>query len=368
MDFKALTNASLGDELNPLAYNPDEYPDMDTMLRFIEEQGNKPANTPKIEKLAKSGRIKAESMETYLADRSDSSSALKEVLKTPAHYRFYLDEKANFEVKKKCFEMGTFSHSAILEPVKFEKIKVEPKHSLASNDGVSNLILFYEQLNKCTGIDFSGYKLDEKKTYLQSLKEKCEYEMIEEEYDQKIRVMDKNSKAYGNGIIAKILKGAFIEHSFYGTDPTTGKKVKIRPDAINFEENIGVNAIISVKTTSAQSLEAFYRDAAKLMYDMSEAMYLDVASNITGRKFNTVITIMLQTVAPFLPAVLWWNPEDLLAGKHKYLTALKKVQRCETLGMWPGFEDEVGMFTSGIIDMQLPEWSKKIIQPVDIDN
>lgn len=367
LNFEALANAQAGGEINPLAYNPDEFPDMDVMLKFIESNNDNPANTPTIESLAVNGEVKAEDMEQYLADESDGSSSLKEVLKTPAHYRFCKDEKPNFEVKKKHFELGSFCHTAFVEAALFKNVKVEPKHSMASNDGVANLILHYEKLNNCTGVDFSAFKIDQKKEYLQSLKDNCKYQMIEEEHDLKIKAIDKNYHVYGGGIIEKILKGAIAEHSFYGTDPLTGRKVKVRPDMINFKENIGVDAIISFKTTAAQNTEAFYRDAAKFMYDMSEAMYLDVASNITGRKFNVVITIMLQTVAPFLPAVFWWNPEDLTAGKNKYQNALSKVERHTKLNMWPGFEMEAAFDCHGIIDMQLPEWSKKIQAPVDTE-
>ena len=38
------------------------------------------------------------------------------------------------------------------------------------------------------------------------------------------------------------------------------------------EENFGINAILSIKTTSASSVQAFYNECAKYRYELSEGM------------------------------------------------------------------------------------------------
>ncbi|MFV0332407.1 MAG: hypothetical protein ACK5KL_21670 [Dysgonomonas sp.] len=72
----------------------------------------------------------------------------------------------------------------------------------------------------------------------------------------------------------------------YCIEPMTGLDVKIRPDAINIEDNIGVNAVISVKTTSTKSFSEFISQCIELQYELSEAFYQDIASHITGRNFD----------------------------------------------------------------------------------
>lgn len=113
---------------------------------------------------------------------------------------------------------------------------------------------------------------------------------------------------------------------FYGRDKETQLDVRVRPDYFNIEENIGVNAVISFKTTRADDLGKFYYDCAKLKYELSEGMYQEVMSSITGRKFNVTIMIMLQTVEPYDVAVLFWSPDDLANGKYKYHYALSIVK------------------------------------------
>lgn len=74
----------------------------------------------------------------------------------------------------------------------------------------------------------------------------------------------------------------------------------------------------------ADDLGKFYYDCAKLKYELSEGMYQEVMSSVTGRNFNVTIMIMLQTVEPYDVAVLFWSPDDLANGKYKYRYALNR--------------------------------------------
>jgi len=196
----------------------------------------------------------------------------------------------------------------------------------------------------------------------------CDYMMIKEDHKAIIDIMDKNQRMYSDGIIQKILKGALRETSFYGVDPETGLEVKVRPDAFNIKENIGVNAVISVKTTSAPNVQKFIADSARYQYELSEGMYQEVMSEVTGIKFDVTIMIMLQTVAPFLPAVFWWSPEDLQNGKYKYRYALATAKECMDKGKYPGYESLAESGNLGIISMKQPSWAARLMQPIDLED
>jgi hypothetical protein len=191
---------------------------------------------------------------------------------------------------------------------------------------------------------------------------------VAKEYQEIIDVLEYSYNHYGDGIIPRILKGAMAETSFYTKDQATGLPVKVRPDFFNIEENIGVNAIISFKTTSANTAEKFIYDTAKFKYELSEGMYQDVVSHVTGRKFNVTIMIMLQTVPPYLPAVFWWGPEDLTNGKYKYRMAIDQAKECIDKGLYPGFDALAESGNYGIIDLNQPEWAKKPLHPVDMED
>jgi hypothetical protein len=387
MDFNFnLDNAEvMGEELNKLAFDPNDYPTIEDLIDGIFTKADETPVTLSLKKLSKNGVVESDTMEKYLAAKCNSSSALKEVIKNPAAYYFYVNDKENFEEEKKDhFELGTFCHLAFLEPALFDLVITEPDHSLASTDGVNALIAFWqsaiisqqdnskERLQRAndrfnsSGDDIS--KLSGKKSYLECLKEVSGLTAIKNKHKLIIDLIKRNYYMYGGGIIPAILRGAQAERSFYGVDQPTGLKVKVRPDAFNIKENIGVDAVISFKTTSAADMGKFLYDSAKFKYELSEGYYQDVMSNITGRKFNTTIMIVLQTVAPYLPAVFFWSPEDLANGKYKARYALDTIKDCMDKGLYPGFESLAESGHYGIIQMKQPGWAEKLLQPVDLED
>lgn len=124
-----------GEELNPSAYNPEDYPTKEEMLDFIYSNSHKPPVNIDLKELSVNGLVKRDPMEMYLKSKHISSSNLKNALKTPRS--FYYDYERVFEEKEKpCFQLGTFAHMAFLEPRLFELVKVEPKYSQSSKEGV----------------------------------------------------------------------------------------------------------------------------------------------------------------------------------------------------------------------------------------
>lgn len=374
-----LDNCAEGEELNPSAYNPDDYPTKEELLDFISLNCNRPPVNIDLKDLSINGTVKRDPMEMYLQSKHISSSNLKNALKTPRS--FYYDWDRVFEEKQRpCFQLGTFAHMAFLEPRLFELVKVEPCYNQASKEGVISMIKFYEGLLEkekdyckdsedeipCEKWNFNALKeyRDDKRQKLIDLG----YSFICEDMYMVIQALKKNYYWYGNGIIPQLLKGAYSEVSFYGTDEETGLDVRVRPDYFNVEENIGVNAVISFKTTRADDLGKFYYDCAKLKYELSEGMYQEVMSSITGRNFNATIMIMLQTVEPYDVAVLFWSPDDLANGKYKYHYALSIVKDCFDKKWFPGYDAKAEEGARGIIDMQLPDWSKKLLHPVAIED
>jgi hypothetical protein len=379
MEAFDLNGFAEGEELNPSAYNPEDYPTKEEMLDFIYSNSHKPPVNIDLKELRVNGLVKRDPMEMYLKSKHISSSNLKNALKTPRS--FYYDYERVFEEKEKpCFQLGTFAHMAFLEPRLFELVKVEPKCNQSSKDGVIVMIKFYNELlsndkNYVSDVEeeipSERWNFSDLKDYRDYKKQKCldlGYSFISEDMSMVIKALERNYYWYGGGIIPQLLKGAYSEVSFYGKDEETGLDVRVRPDYFNVKENIGVNAVISFKTTRADDLGKFYYDCAKLKYELSEGMYQEVMSSITERNFNVTIMIMLQTVEPFDVAVLFWSPDDLANGKYKYHYALSIVKDCFEKKWFPGYDANAEEGARGIIDMQLPEWSKKMLHPVAIDD
>jgi hypothetical protein len=372
-----------------------EYPTPETITNFL-MQGIAPQHIYTAD-INKKGLAVQDEMDKYLSNEALSSGMLKEALKTPMHFSFSLDgdksELQKLQGEKGHFNLGNYLHQAVLEPRKFSRAIVEPSYSLASGEGVKVGTEFWEntikeqgygfdesenQLTPCevlqmsldavknAGLDIN--KQDGKKAYLKGLKTLSGLESVTEENFFKIKILKKHYEQYGGGILKRLLTHSKREISLYATDAITGLDVKVRPDAMQFKENIGVDAIISVKSSGIEDLRAFYHQAAKMHYDLSEGMYQEVATQVTGRDFNTTIMIMLQTVAPFAVAVLVWSPEDIETGKHKYRTGINIAKEALDKNYFPGYDSFAESGNFGLIQMTLPRWNNKEFLPSEINN
>ena len=361
-DVYDLSDAVAGDalvELSPLQFDTGEYTSLDQFVFNLALLPDKPKRVHNYQ-LSLNGRVAQDKMSNYLSHEGESSSALKEILKTPRHYLIHKNE----ELPKRSadhFELGTFVHSAFLEPAKFDKVIVEPKANKATIEGCKELVIFYWRTLNMYGEDLSQLNHGALKYLVVELRSKAEElgcTFVKEDDAQIINCIRATYKMYGGGILPKIFKAIKSEVSMYGKDPSTGLKVKIRPDALMLEENFGVNGIISLKTTSATTEDAFVRDAAKYKYELSEGMYLDVASSVTGRRFSATLMVVLQTVVPYGIMVFYWDAEDLYVGKYKYHQALDILKQCKDTNQWLGFDCKAEAGNYGILEMKLPAYTK----------
>ncbi len=367
-----------------------EYPTAQDIADFIKTRSKTQHIYTK--DLQKGGVAVQDAMEKYLADESYSSGQLKAAIKTPLHLYFEREDEARRELEKlqdkSHFALGTYLHECMLEPTKFSRVVVEPKASRAKNSDLDRLIEFWEGViesrEECylKGVDTSPQevldyangvvpdttKMGDKKAYLSILIECSGCQSISAKDKIIIDLVKRNYMAYGGGIIPALLKHSKREISLYSIDPNTGLPVKNRPDALQFKENIGADAVISVKSTSCETLSHFYYQSAKLNYELSEGMYQENASRVTGRDFNTTIMIMLQTVAPFGVGVMVWSGEDIEIGKYKYHQALDTAFQCEQSGTYPTYEAFAEEGNFGLIDMKQPSWNAKELHPVDVEN
>lgn len=362
-----------------LQFNKDNYTDFGQFLYNLMEYGITPTDQPEpktkkpsCKSLSVNGRVVQDKMEKYLSAQGESSSALKEVLKSPRHYLIYKNEDLRPKDESH-FTLGTFIHSAFLEPSKFAKVKVLPSDgNKSSKAGIAALIKYYWNLLGIAPDAFlSDMKMDDLKELLFDLEvmaKKAGYTFIDAEMQQVVKIVQSSYKTYGGGIIPRLIAQGRTEVSMYGRDKSTGLKVKIRPDCMLLEEQVGANIILSVKTTSATSVDAFMRDAAKYRYELAEGMYLQVASEITGRTFSGTLMLVAQTVIPYQCFLLWLDAEDLACGQYKYNQAIDIVKQCKDADSWPGFETFAEDDAYGIIQTKFPAWIKMELKPQYIPN
>lgn len=165
-------------------------------------------------------------------------------------------------------------------------------------------------------------------------------------------------ETFQEGILPKLFTYAKKENTFYCKD-FNGIPLKIRPDAINFEENVGVNIHLSVKSTAKASPRQFMNHYAELGYDLADAMYIDVLEEVTGRKNWVSATVAIQTKAPYSIMLLFHLPEAMALGAQKFYESIESMKQTIAKGKFPGFEvySEEGHF--GFIAADLPLWRYK---------
>ena len=350
-----------------LQFDKSGYTDFQDFIFRVYELPAKPATKkPNNAVLSVNGRVVSDKMEKYLAAPGESSSALKTALVSPRHYLIYKNE--NLKPKDEShFTLGTFIHSAFLEPGKFDKVKTLPENAPRNtNEGLVKLIDYFWRLLGKDAKDLSEYNQKQLRTELGELEEEAAkqgYTFISATDAEVIRIIRTSYRTYGGGIIPKLIRHGKTETSMYGKDPATGLKVKIRPDCMLLEEQIGLNIILSVKTTSATTLDGFMRDAAKYRYELAEGMYLQVASQITGRKFTGTLMLIAQTVIPFQCALIWLDAEDLEIGKYKYQQAMETVRQAKEADSYPGFDCYAEDGACGIIQTRFPAYIKAELKP-----
>lgn len=243
---------------------------------------------------------------TYHADRScASSSALKAMLKSPAHYRAYLDGERK-ETPDMAF--GTAFHSRLLEPDDFACRYV------AAIDGDRRAKGWKE---------FEALVSGEGRLLLTSDQSRALEAMVDS--------VGTHSSAM------TLLHSGLKENTLIWRDENTGLWLKARPDNLVTHPSVGV--CLDVKTTADLMPEAFARQCVNLDYDLSAAMYLEGLQAVFRRDFDFMF-LAVEKTAPFGRALYGAPSEMIERGKRRLRIALSRLRACIDTDEWPPFQGD----------------------------
>lgn len=255
----------------------------------------------------------------YRKRKGISSTDLKHMVKSPAHFRYWKD---NPQEDTPALLFGRAVHKYVLEKEDFfSEFAVAPICDRRTKEGKAEWALFQEQ-NK-------------------------DKDIIEAEDFEKIKAM--YDALYATPYVSKILSGK-KELSFFLKDSVTGLTMKCRPDCLT---DIGdTHLLIDYKSCSDATSEQFMKDAIKLMYDMQLSYYKDIVDK--KRNCNhTVIFIAQEKTAPYVVNVLEASGYFIKSGRDMYRTYLDIYSECENTGVW------YGLVKDGINTLGLPNWLQK---------
>ena len=224
-----------------------------------------------------------------------SSTGLKAVLRSPAHYKF----QAAYETTR-AKQMGTACHTAMLEP-----------------DRYKDEYVLLREVNVRTASE-----------YKQAVKvHGSEIVLVAHEAD---KVAGMQEAVLSNPLMRSRLTGeGWRELSLFVRDPDTQVLIRVRYDLLLTD-----GTIVDVKKTQDARPDAFSRAVDNYGYDLSAALYVDAFEWATGEEaqfeFAAVEEVMPHGHKLYRPC-----DTTLGEGRRKYREALASFAKCELYGVWP---------------------------------
>ncbi len=281
----------------------------------------------------------------------------------PAAWR-YKDEE---DEQSKALVFGTGSHTALLEPERFDAeyarmpvVDDFPK----GKDGKPTVLVTTADMNswaKERGIKgLSGKSKADVIKIIQATGEPVKiYDVIREEAEKAAAgkqmlegsdydaIQQMRAVIHANSYYSSLLAGAYAEVSILGE--FNGEKAKVRFDCLTKGGDI-----IDYKTTVSAKPDEFFRHAARLGYFMKMAMQHDMFVAAYGHAPRSVNLLVQEKKSPFIPALIRLTEEQLHIGRIQLHGAMEIYKACKKANSWPGYS-----MGNPVIEMETPEWFKK---------
>lgn len=275
----------------------------------------------------------------------------------PAAWR-YKDEE---DEQSKALVFGTGSHTALLEPERFE---AEYARMPTKDDFGAELLVTVSDMNswaKERGIKgLSGKSKSEVIKIIQATGEPVQiYDVIREdaekaatgktmlEGDDYDAIMQMRAVIHANSYYSSLLSGAYSEVSILGE--LLGEPSKVRFDCLTRGGDI-----IDYKTAVSAKPDEFFRHAARLGYFMKMTMQHDMFVEAYGHAPRSVNLLVQEKKSPFIPALIRLTDEQLRIGRIQLRSAMEIYKACKKANSWPGYS-----MGNPLIEMETPEWFKK---------
>ena len=224
-----------------------------------------------------------------------SSSSLKTILKSPE--TFYRENVLGNreQISKPAFDEGSFTHTLILEPSEVAQYAI------------------YDGLRRA-GDRWEAFKADNKGKTILSAPQVARCHKYYEAYTYRPEAV-------------QLLSGGFAEHSM--VSQVLGVPVKVRADYINVE----LGYIADVKTTSSPTgSEVFQQVMRDFRYDLSAALYAQVAFDNYGKLFDFYFVVISK--ADMTCEVYKASSSTLSEGSALVTQAVVLYRQCMQSGLW----------------------------------
>lgn len=248
----------------------------------------------------------------YHAYEGLSSTGVKNILRSPAHYKSDVFERS------RAMEIGSAIHAAVLEPDYFKEkymlLEDVPTRQKPEYKAAVKALSTKDADGNCTG-------------------DGSQYVFIKTEIDN-LRGMYRSVKR-NKTAMAIYQQGGFSELAAFIECPVTGVLMKCKFDRITAETDISLD----LKKCQDARKEAFTRAIGSYGYYISAAYYSHIYRLLTGCdlsfKYNAI-----EEKAPWGSKVYTADAGSILMGEIKFNEALLIYKECSDKNEWPSYPEE----------------------------
>jgi len=265
------------------------------------------------------------SNDEYHASPEFSSSQLKDILRSRAHFHSNNILKENERESKKHLDFGTLAHTLFLETEQFEnEFVVGPKFDRRTKEGKAEAAA-WEAANQGKII--------------------IDQEML----DGAHRIAN-NLRSLSSYQIMQNFKG-MAEASIFFTDPVYALNLRVRPDYHIIPCDEFPNGLImDVKTSTDARQFKFSKSCSDFGYDISAAMYREgFQQHYKTEEKPEFFFLVAESTAPFNVKQYRASSLFLSIGEQRYSKAKELLAESLLINEWEGYSTELE-------DISLPQY------------
>lgn len=272
--------------------------------------------------------IERMSNDEYHACPEFSSSQLKDILRSSAHFYSNNILKENEREAKKHLDFGTLAHTLFLEPEQFDnEFVVGPKFDRRTKAGKEEAAA-WEAANEGK-IIIDQEMLDGANRIANNLRKLSSYQIMQNNH-------------------------GMAEASIFFTDPVYGLNLRVRPDYHIVPCDEFPNGLLfDVKTTTDARQFKFQRSCSDFGYDISATMYREgFQQHYKTEEKPEFIFLVAESSAPFNVKQYRASSLFLSIGEQRYNKAKELLAESLLINEWDGYSTELE-------DISLPQYMLK---------
>ena len=261
-----------------------------------------------------------------------SSSAAKQMLRSPAHYKAYIEAEDDDSTPSK--EFGKAFHCAIFEPARFLR-----DYAVLPEDAPRKPSITQRQAKKPSDETIVAIQWWDAFTA-------AGRKVISQ--DDMTRILGMQASVQAHPWARRLLEGCETEVTIRWIDEATGVHCKARADS--FKE-MKKRYVVDAKSCVDASPEKFSRSVYEYGYHIQHAHYCKGFAAI-GKPLDNYFILAVESEAPFVCQVYHIDAAAEARGYELTERAASRLQECIEANKWPGYSEDINA-------LSLPPWALK---------